>query len=489
MDEQGYCSECHQHSGREKREEETDDLNAIIEWLSGSAGTEEAFLREGEGAEVQSEEPRQADGGQNEIEKLREELSQAREEMRKQSIELIALRSMSTHIDAESFARLTDLASIKADYERQLSERDGRIKELSGEVDFGREKIRELEEKIRKREQDIEAHEIDLQHREQVLTEELRKIELAKKELGSLQELELKKSMEELRESVREKEEKIRELEKFLRQKEDELNRREQAIIRKEVEVFEAIAVSELKQERVKSGVSRLDDLLLGGIPAGSQVLIYGPSFIGKEVAMNAFAAEGLRKGVPLIWITTDKSVREIREEMSFVLNNFEEYERMGLVFYVDAYSRSVGEKETCENTAYIEDSGNLEDIDRIVEEKVNSMRETVEKKSYRIVFRSISSLTAMYDAKSIFKLMRPFIAKRKRDKSVGMYSVEKGMASDQDFQIISSIMDGVINFDTDGQNNYLSVTGICEVQTRERIKYTANKSSLTIGSFTIGHV
>jgi hypothetical protein len=123
------------------------------------------------------------------------------------------------------------------------------------------------------------------------------------------------------------------------------------------------------------------------------------------------------------------------------------------------------------------------------VEKRLDSVRDIVEKKSYRVIFKSISSLTAVYESKNIFRLLRPFVAKRKRDKCTAMYCIEKGIVSDQDVQIIGSIMDGIIEFETDGQSNFISIRGLCETQTRDRVKYTASKSSLSIGSFSLGHI
>jgi KaiC/GvpD/RAD55 family RecA-like ATPase len=321
------------------------------------------------------------------------------------------------------------------------------------------------------------------------MKEQLRQIEIKRQQLGSVKEVELKKALEDLREQIKEKEEKLKTTEKYLSQKEAEIRNRENALIGKEIVAMEDLALSELRQEKVKTGTPRLDDLLLGGLPVGAQIIIFGPSFVGKEIVMNSFAAEGLRKGIPLIWVTTDKTIAEIREEMSIVINGYDQYEELGLVYYIDAYSRSIGDSSTVKNAAYLENGADIERINTMVEERLKAISDIVEKKSYRLVFRSISSLSASYDVRSIFKLMRPFVAKRKKDRSVGMYSVEKGIMNDQDVQIISSIMDGVMEFMTDGQSNFLSIQGICETQTRDRIKYTASKRSLAIGSFTLGHI
>src|SRR2546430_17735173 len=63
-------------------------------------------------------------------------------------------------------------------------------------------------------------------------------------------------------------------------------------------EAEEAVAV-EKKADRVKTGTPRLDDLLYGGIPFNSNVLFVGPAFVGKEIALLNFIAEGLKKASP----------------------------------------------------------------------------------------------------------------------------------------------------------------------------------------------
>ncbi len=383
----------------------------------------------------------------------------------------------------------THLDQAKQFYEAKLKEAEKTIVELRNEIKFRDLRSKETEERLRFKEEEFNRHEVDLQHREKVMKEELRQLEIKKQQLGSTKEVELKRALEELRAQIREKEEKLRSMEKYLAQKEEDIKFRESALMGSEISQSEESIVSDVKQEKVKSGTPRLDDLLMGGIPVGSQVVIYGPSFIGKEIAMNAFAAEGLKKGIPVMWITTDKTIDEIREEMSHLINSYREYEKLGLVYYIDAYSRIIGDNSVAENANYLDDSADIENIGTMAEDRLTSMGDLIQKKGVRLIFRSVSSLSATHDIKSIFTLLRPFVAKRKKDRCVTMYSVEKGIMDEQDLQVISTIMDGIIEFSTDGKSNFISVQGICETQTRDKIKYTASKGALTIGSFTLGHI
>ena len=478
------------------------DLESILKWLSGSDEGSISFLDAEEtpvgaaGAPVTSQsaqlpaEPVQGSEAAGEIAELKFKLLESNSAIEKLKVELKAMQTVASISAPSDIAqRLAAAVREKLELDSVLKGKDREIDELRNEMKVVHDSLNSMSEKMKFKDEEFNNREINLQHREELLKEELRKVEMNKAQMGGMKEIELKKALEDLREQIKMKEEKVKSLEKYLSQKEDELDRREKALIGKEVEVMEELTIAELKQEKVKSGTPRLDDLLFGGIPVGAQVAIYGPPFIGKEVAMNSFAAEGLRKGIPVIWVTTDHTIREIREEMSYVLNGFEEYEKLGLIYYIDAYSRSIGDNSRVENAAYIEDFTDIDSIDELVEKRLDSVRDIVEKKSYRVIFKSISSLTAVYESKNIFRLLRPFVAKRKRDKCTAMYCIEKGIVSDQDVQIIGSIMDGIIELETDGQSNFISIRGLCETQTRDRVKYTASKSSLSIGSFSLGHI
>jgi KaiC/GvpD/RAD55 family RecA-like ATPase len=262
---------------------------------------------------------------------------------------------------------------------------------------------------------------------------------------------------------------------------------RESGLIEDEIKAREKDVVLEATQAKVKTGNTRLDDLLLGGIPFGSNIMVHGPPFVGKEVLVNTFIAEGLKKGIPALWVITDKTPKDVREEMKFVLSGYDEYERKGLVRYIDAFSRSMGDDSKDEFTTYIDEPTDHEKISEAVENITKGFRENHE--YYRMAFRSISTLIAYSDPNTAFRFLSPLCGKRKRDKAVSMFTVEKGMHGEQEIQMLGSIMDGMIDFKVDQLKTFFSVQGISEVQSRAYIRYTASKHALQIGSFALDHI
>src|SRR6266705_2444243 len=221
--------------------------------------------------------------------------------------------------------------------------RDQELQRLQEELQVKEDDIKKVKEPLAYKEEELLRREEDLLYREKVMQAERRKIEDAKAQGGSTAELDLKARLEELKSEITQKEEEVRSKEKYLQQKMEDLRAREQGLITEDIEAREQDLQIEVKQQKVKTGVPRLDDLLFGGIPFGTNASVYGPAYVGKEGVVGIFMAEGLKKGVPILWVLNDKGPADIREEMAFILPGYDEYEKLGLVRYIDAYSKSMG--------------------------------------------------------------------------------------------------------------------------------------------------
>jgi len=402
----------------------------------------------------------------------------------KQKEEMMKITSGSAKVvDKDIMRKLEDAQRI----ERTIAVREQEAQRLREELKIRDEELQKLKEPMKYKEEEMLRREEDLMFRERLLQEEQKKVSRSQAELGSQDELTLKRRLEELQAEVNAKEVEIRNKEKYLSMKEEDLRLREQGVITDEIEKREQDRMLEVKQERIKTGTARLDDLLLGGMPFGANVLIYGPPFTGKEILLNVFIAEGLKKGIPAMWVLTEKSPKEIREEMQFIVSGYDEYEKLGLVRYVDAYSRSMGDDSQDPYTDYIESPTDYESIQKAIEVSAKKFKEKHE--YYRVGFRSISTLIAYLDPATAFRFLSPVVGRRKRDKAVAMYTIEKGVHGEQEIQMIGSLMDGMIEFKVENLNTFLAIRGICDVQSRAYIRYSSTKVGVTIGSFSLDHI
>lgn len=414
---------------------------------------------------------------------LEEELNKARIEAR--------LRDEAAKLSGKSKGEIESILSKKESdlqaKEKSILLRETEIQRLRDDLQIKEEEMKRLKEPLAYKEDELLRREEDLLYREKLLQAQLRKAEEARQQGGSTEELELKERLEQLKSEITRKEDEVRTKEKYLTAKMEELRMREQGLISEEIEASEQDRELEVKQEKVKTGTARLDDLLLGGIPFGSNISIYGPPFVGKEVIVDTFLAEGLKKGLPIIWVLTDKMPGDIREEMMFVLPGYEEYEKMGLVKYIDAYSKSMGAETTDPKASYIEDPTDFAAIAKAVDAAATEYRK--KHPYYRLAFRSVSTLIAYLDPTTTFKALQPFCGRRKRDKAVAMYIIEKGMHEEREIEMLGSVMEGSIEFKVEQLRSFLSIKGIGDVQSRAWIRYTHSKSGVSIGSFSLDHI
>lgn len=243
----------------------------------------------------------------------------------------------------------------------------------------------------------------------------------------------------------------------------------------------------EIKNNKVKTGDRRLDDLLLGGIPNGSNVAVYGPVFTGKEITVNRFIADGLKKGIPAVCVLTNHLVSEFKNSLNYVLSDLEEYENRGLLHYVDAYSRSIGCEENHKNSVILDEFRKTEDICNAINDI--AFEQATHNHTYRLAFMGLSDIMCAWGLKESCGLVEKIAAQTKKDNAVSLYTLEKGMHDELEINNVLKLMDGAIDYKVEQLRTYLCIKGICDVQSRAWVDYTYSKQGLNIGSFCLSDI
>jgi len=372
------------------------------------------------------------------------------------------------------------------------------------------EKIKELDERLRAEKESMNKKLRELLEKEKALEAEEEEVGLRHAELKAM-EREVLESVEEVEEvraeipvddegakvmDARERRmmEKEQEMKSRLYQREKELEKREQALsahLKKDIEGMEESVEEEYVEEKVKTGVERLDDLLLGGMPFGSNVLFVGPPFIGKEIGMLLFVEEGLKKGVPAIIITTSKPPAEIAKDMAPILPAFVEFEHVGLVHWIDA-TGAPAEKDaggqTKANVTRVTGPGDFDGILAGVEKCVKAFEK--QKHPYcRLAYFSLSMSITQATDKAAFQFVQTLAGRMKLARAVCAYALERGMHTEQQQESIQHLMTGAIQFKTDKQKTLLSVQGIGDVQTRDWVDYRHTNKALIVGAFSLERI
>ena len=427
-------------------------------------------------------------------------------ELRRRIVQLEGdVRSLSSQTEAardrESILATKDRGPVGEELARRLEEVQQSERDLVARENELRARFEEIrlnaEENERRRgvlefkEGELAAYDQQLQTRRQALDIQARRLEEQRREIGSTGSSpgDEARRLEDLRHQLTQKEEELRAREGQLRERIQELERMAGATAEAEANKMQADAVASVAEAKVKSGVRRLDDLLFGGFPVGSQILVNGPAHTGKDTLARLFSAEGLRLGVPSIWVVTDKTFNQVREDLAGLYPGFAEAEKKGLVRFVDLYSRAVGATPSGAGVRFL--SSTDKNVLEQLSQTVNAFAEELKEKSptYRLIFESVSTVTAYLDTAATFRFLQPFVGRRKIDGAVGYYELDSGMHSESDLETLEHMVDGSINLKIEQMKTLLAIRGIGEAQARSWVGYSFTKRSFNLGSFSLEHI
>jgi KaiC/GvpD/RAD55 family RecA-like ATPase/uncharacterized protein (DUF3084 family) len=239
--------------------------------------------------------------------------------------------------------------------------------------------------------------------------------------------------------------------------------------------------------DRLPTGTPRLDDLLLGGFPPKSHVVLVGEAFVGKEVVLYAFLAEGLKRGEPVVIVTATRTPAEVREKLGVVLPQFREYEQMGMVTWIDA-SGSTGDAAPDPHRLSTKGS---DDRAGILSQLVKAAKAAGGEKDapMRVGFLGLSGVLAHGDERASFSFLQNVVGILKPRNGLTVYSLEGGALSEAQVETLLGRMDGAILFRQDRDKTFLSVKGLGEVQTRDWVECRATNRALIVGSFALERI
>jgi KaiC/GvpD/RAD55 family RecA-like ATPase len=386
---------------------------------------------------------------------------------------------------------LTRRIEEAAQREKDLDARENELRRRFEEIRISAEELDRRRGPLEFKERELAAYDQQLQTRRQALDIEARRLEELRREVGATGVVpgDESRRLDDLRHELSQKEAELRARETQLQARIQELERMSGQTAEAEARQIREDVSAAAQEIKVKSGVRRLDDLLYGGFPTGAQVLVNGPAHTGKDVLARLFSVEGLKLGIPSIWVVTDKTYLQVREDLAGLYPAFPEAEKKGLVRYVDLYSRAVGSAQSSANVRLLSstDKAVLDQLGQTVNSFAQELKEQFS--TYRLVFESVSTITAYLDSAATFRFLQPFVGRRKLDGAVSYYVLDSGMHSDSDLETLEHMVDGSINLKVEQMKTFLSVRGIGEAQARAWIGYTFNKRSLNLGSFSLEHI
>ncbi len=237
--------------------------------------------------------------------------------------------------------------------------------------------------------------------------------------------------------------------------------------------------------DRLPTGTARLDDLLLGGFPPKGHVVLLGDAFVGKEVVLYAFVAEGLKRGEPAVLITAARSPNEVADSLGVVLPQFLEYEQMGMVTWIDASGSGTPSSDRRIVVKGSDDKVGI--LSNLV--KVAKRLEDERKGPFRVGFLGLSAVLAHGDERAAFSFLQNAVGILKPRDALAVYSLEGGALSEAQVTTLLSRMDGAVVFRQERDKTFLAVKGFGDAETRDWVEVRATNRALIVGSFALQRI
>jgi CheY-like chemotaxis protein/KaiC/GvpD/RAD55 family RecA-like ATPase len=213
----------------------------------------------------------------------------------------------------------------------------------------------------------------------------------------------------------------------------------------------------------IPSGIEGLDNMLGGGLPKGSNILLAGPLGKGKSTFAKRFISNGLSQGEKCLYLAVDDDPAMIRSELNKMPpSNVLEQENNNMLRFIDAYTWASGEKRSKEKFKV---SGvlTLDQLADLISKAGSDIGQTIQQKhGGRRVIDSISSLFVNFELPAV----QLFLSQVSRTAMAfggvtTLFVIEEGSVSEQTVNNIKYAMDGVIEFSESSGSKVLRVTDI----------------------------
>lgn len=243
----------------------------------------------------------------------------------------------------------------------------------------------------------------------------------------------------------------------------------------------------ERKITKISTGISKLDELLSGGIRTGANVVLHGPPFSGKAILVYNFIAQSIRESVPVIVVTTDRDIKQIKYEIERITDKARNAEEQGLLKFIDVYSKGI-QVDPPSKYAYVID--HISNVSTLIKAVDSISSEILKSYPYfRLLFSSLTSYIPQLERNVFLRFLQQFSQKRRAENSVSLYLLEEGIFEKSIYEAISYIMDGTIEFRVDYSRNFIKVSGLEGVKSRDWIEMYRSDTSFDLGSFTLERI
>jgi len=208
--------------------------------------------------------------------------------------------------------------------------------------------------------------------------------------------------------------------------------------------------------ERRSTGIVGFDELVGGGLPNHSAIVLKGPSGCGKSLFCKQFIWEGLKNGETGLYVALDHPPNEIRESMTSFGWDTAPYEEEGLFMIMDCFNGTLGIQT--QEKHYVKNPLDINEQMYVLQECVNLATKKFGRDiKARVVYDS-APLANMRDLPTLFRIARRLLSLAKAYNAIGLSPVHRGAQNRLLENALLGVVDGIIEFDKQiegGRLNY----------------------------------
>jgi len=228
----------------------------------------------------------------------------------------------------------------------------------------------------------------------------------------------------------------------------------------------------------IKTGISKLDEMLGGGIKRGANIMLIGPPMSGKKIISNYIMYYGAaRNENAVIEVNTYEPGYLILERLKENKLNL----TLSKVGIVDCLTRMIGiDTYEDESIKIASSSVDLTDIGVKISQHFENFFTKKNIRKIQLNINSLSTLLMYSNIRTVFRFLQVFTGRIKAAGGLGIYVIESGVHDMQVITALSQLFDGKIEIKSEKDKNFLRIVGLLPKPT-QWLEYEINNANVRI--------